>query len=114
MFSVQRILILTLCLLIGGKEVYASGVRIVDSVVKEKLENKHNDRYAQWAMPAEVAEECEETEQDDTADDAEFALVRKIELTSIETHERSLIEVRQIAINLHGSRLFLQLRNLRL
>jgi hypothetical protein len=113
MFSAQRILILMLCLLIGGKEVYASGIRIVDSIINDTFESKHEGN-AKWAMPAEVAEESEEIEQDDSEDDTDFTPERIIEYTSIQTHQSSLMEVRQAAANMRGSRMFLHLRNLRL
>jgi hypothetical protein len=113
MLSAQRILVLLLCLLIGGREVYAAGIRMSDELCSDKVDcQNHNERL--WTLPYETAEELND-EGEDEGDDESLsshdvsvmqAFVPKLDCTSQFTTV--------VCAVFHSGQRFLYLRKLRL
>jgi hypothetical protein len=113
MVNLQRILVIFLCLLIGGKEVVASGFAASKTEVNASVD-VHHDHSTSWLLATEAVEEGEETEQDETEHD-ELCHLAKPYHTFPPCAESFSFQIFHGDIHvLTNVQRFLQLRNLRL
>lgn len=114
MLSAQRILVLLLCLLIGGREVYAAGVCISEQLAKDLVDcQKHHEGL--WTLPYEIMEEEVSDEGEDEGDDEDLSVH---EMSVLYPASPKLDLTRQFTTSVcavfHAEQRFLYLRKLRL